>query len=161
MDEPIDLLNVAFENPRKVLVQAEGNIGGLPKREKKQKLRDPRDYSTIGVTYNVPDRLTGLQELEELRRLSPGRTWNFVCASRCTIIYKITSYFAPKVEINVPFEVSAVCPMIAIPIHSSREQEYQAARSAIEAVMFPCRTVMDLVRISCVWSEGGPNLTHL
>ncbi|KAI0786005.1 asparagine synthase-domain-containing protein [Abortiporus biennis] len=85
--EPIDLLNVAFENPRKILVQAEGNIGGLPKREKKQKLKDRVDYSSIDVSYHVPDRATGLQEVEELRRLCPDRTWNFV-------------------EINVPYEES-------------------------------------------------------
>jgi hypothetical protein len=30
------------------------------------------------VSYLVPDRVTGLQELEELRRISPGRHWNFV-----------------------------------------------------------------------------------
>lgn len=69
---------MAFENPRKILVQAEGNIGGLPKRERKQKLKAPVDYTTIDVLYNVPDRLTGLQELEELRRLCPKRKWNFV-----------------------------------------------------------------------------------
>ncbi|KAI0757184.1 asparagine synthase-domain-containing protein [Daedaleopsis nitida] len=86
-DEPIDLLNVAFENPRKIAVKVEGNIYGLPKREKKQKLRDPLDYSTVKVTYDVPDRLTGLQEVEELRRLRPNRTWNFL-------------------EINVPYEES-------------------------------------------------------
>ncbi|KAL7285665.1 hypothetical protein ACG7TL_000770 [Trametes sanguinea] len=85
--EPIDLLNVAFENPRKIAVKVEGNIGGLPKREKKQKLREPLDYSSVKVSYDVPDRLTGLQEVEELRRLCPNRTWNFL-------------------EINVPFEES-------------------------------------------------------
>ncbi|KAL6304254.1 asparagine synthase-domain-containing protein [Sparassis latifolia] len=106
-DEPIDLLNVAFENPRKISVQVEGNIGGLPKREKKQKLRDPLDYSTVQVSYDVPDRLTGLKEVEELRRLCPARVWNFV-------------------EINVPYE------------------ESQGARSIVEALMFPGRTVMDL-----------------
>ncbi|CDO72408.1 hypothetical protein BN946_scf184977.g107 [Trametes cinnabarina] len=83
--EPIDLLNVAFENPRKIAVKATGNIGGLPKREKKQKLRDPLDYSTVTVSYDVPDRLTGLQEVEELKRLCPNRKWNFL-------------------EVNVPFK---------------------------------------------------------
>ncbi|OJT12606.1 Asparagine synthetase domain-containing protein C4F6.11c [Trametes pubescens] len=86
-DEPIDLLNVAFENPRKIAVRVDGNVGGLPKREKKQKLREPLDYSTVKVSFDVPDRLTGLQELEELRRLCPNRTWNFL-------------------EINVPFDES-------------------------------------------------------
>jgi hypothetical protein len=28
--------------------------------------------------YSVPDRNTGLLELEELRRTCPGRIWNFV-----------------------------------------------------------------------------------
>lgn len=72
------MLNVGFENPRKILVKAEGNIGALPRREKKAKLRDRMEYGTIDVTYNVPDRITGLQEVEELRRLCPGRIWNFV-----------------------------------------------------------------------------------
>ena len=86
-DEPIDLLNVAFENPRKIAVQVEGNVYALRKREKKQKLRDPLDYSTVTVTYDVPDRITGRQEVEELRRLCPRRKWNFL-------------------EINVPYGVS-------------------------------------------------------
>ena len=76
--EPIDLLNVAFENPRKILVQEEGNLYALQKRERKQKMKARLDYSTITIKYDVPDRLTGRQELEELRRLCPGRTWNFV-----------------------------------------------------------------------------------
>ncbi|KAI0095300.1 asparagine synthase-domain-containing protein [Irpex rosettiformis] len=84
-NEPIDLLNVAFENPRKILVQEEGNLYALQKRERKQKMKARLDYSTITVKYDVPDRVTGRQELEELRRLCPDRTWNFV-------------------EINVPFE---------------------------------------------------------
>lgn len=28
--------------------------------------------------YHVPDRLTGLEELEELRRICSNRIWNFV-----------------------------------------------------------------------------------
>ncbi|EEB87677.1 hypothetical protein MPER_14901, partial [Moniliophthora perniciosa FA553] len=49
----------------------------------------------------VPDRVTGLQELEELRRLCPDRIWNFV-------------------------------------------EESQVARSTVEALMVPGKTVMDL-----------------
>ncbi|KAK1229384.1 hypothetical protein PQX77_007561 [Marasmius sp. AFHP31] len=91
-DEPIDLLNVAFENPRKIKLKAEGNIGGLPKREKKKRVL--QDETKPKATYNVPDRLTGLQEVEELRQLCPGRTWNFV-------------------EINVPYDESqAARPII-------------------------------------------------
>ena len=80
-NEPIDLLNVAFENPRK---QAKNQN---PNRKKKGK-------STVGghidiethddvvpdrsTSYLVPDRETGLEGLAELRRLCPHRVWNFV-----------------------------------------------------------------------------------
>lgn len=79
LDEPIDLLNVAFENPRKIRVQLDGNIGALPKKKRKQHLKmvessDDRELSS----YMVPDRVTGLQEVEELGKLCPGRVWNFV-----------------------------------------------------------------------------------
>jgi asparagine synthetase B (glutamine-hydrolysing) len=58
-DEPIDLINVAFENPRTVAAQ-------------KTKAED---------VYRVcPDRITGLAGWEELCRLSQGtsRNWRFV-----------------------------------------------------------------------------------
>lgn len=83
LDEPIDLLNVAFENPRKVQVQLDGNIGALPKKKRKQHLKMIEIESSSNAdremsSYIVPDRATGLQEVEELRRLCPGRVWNFV-----------------------------------------------------------------------------------
>ncbi|KAI9512621.1 asparagine synthase-domain-containing protein [Russula earlei] len=81
-DEPIDLLNVAFENPRKIRIQVDGNVGGI----KKKKLKSLPDIwsaegqasGRYGPNYLVPDRSAGLSELEELRRLCPGRQWNFV-----------------------------------------------------------------------------------
>ncbi|RDB28658.1 Asparagine synthetase domain-containing protein 1 [Hypsizygus marmoreus] len=86
--EPIDLLNVAFENPRKVKLQAEGNAGGLSRKEKKARERNSGKTEMLPtVPYMVPDRVTGLQELDELRNLCPDRIWNFV-------------------EINVPYEES-------------------------------------------------------
>ncbi|KAJ7102183.1 asparagine synthase-domain-containing protein [Mycena belliarum] len=69
-DEPIDLLNVAFENPRKVKLQA-GETGSKSKKKHPTSAVEPRPL------YMVPDRVTGLQEVEELRRLCP-RVWNFV-----------------------------------------------------------------------------------
>ena len=78
MDEPIDLLNVAFENPRKLMIRAHGNVGGLPKRQKKGLEKEQKNSEHTLESYMVPDRVTGLQELEELRRLCPGRVWNFV-----------------------------------------------------------------------------------
>lgn len=50
---PIDLMNVAFEK--------------VSYNNKK-----------TDVNWNVPDRLTGLQTLQELRKLFPERKWNFV-----------------------------------------------------------------------------------
>ena len=68
MDEPIDLLNVAFENPWKINTQTGGNKG---------KKKPPKETINPRPAYMVPDRVTGLQEVEELRRLCP-RVWNFV-----------------------------------------------------------------------------------
>ncbi|KAI0036656.1 asparagine synthase-domain-containing protein [Vararia minispora EC-137] len=94
LDEPIDLLNVAFENPRKIQVKRQGNVGGMPKRERRALMIAEKDNlaanrSDQEADYLVPDRETGLQQVEELRRLCPERQWNFV-------------------EINVPFAEAQV-----------------------------------------------------
>jgi len=80
MDEPIDLLNVAFENPRRIRIQKEGNPGGVPKKNRKVQPHRTESLKETSekVSYLVPDRVTGLKELEELRRVCPGRVWNFV-----------------------------------------------------------------------------------
>ncbi|KAL1667660.1 asparagine synthase-domain-containing protein [Schizophyllum commune] len=101
--EPIDLLNVAFENPRKMGAGVDQNA----KKGSKAKPNKPTAPPSLRPAYRVPDRVTGLEEVEELRQLRPRRLWNFV-------------------EVNVPFE------------------ETQATRATIEAIMYPCRTVMDL-----------------
>jgi hypothetical protein len=79
LGEPIDLLNVAFENPRKIKIQKEGNIGGVSKRRPLKSKPDNDGLNDNFKTYEVPDRKTGKDEVEELRRLCPGRIWNFVC----------------------------------------------------------------------------------
>ncbi|ORX98925.1 hypothetical protein K493DRAFT_329250 [Basidiobolus meristosporus CBS 931.73] len=71
-DEPIDLLNVAFENPRIQKHASKPN-------KKKTSEQAPK------ANYDVPDRKTGRQGVEELRGVAPHRKWNFV-------------------EINIPFE---------------------------------------------------------
>jgi hypothetical protein len=78
LDEPIDLLNVAFENPRKLNSRSDGYQS---KRRKNEGVDSTRVHPSNGgqsSIYSVPDRLSGLEELEELRRLCPGRRWNFV-----------------------------------------------------------------------------------
>lgn len=78
-DEPIDLLNVAFENPRK---QANGQ--NLNRKKKgKASVKDHAEQQDgvapdLSTSYLVPDRKTGLEGLAELRRLCPHRIWNFV-----------------------------------------------------------------------------------
>ncbi|KAK0546883.1 hypothetical protein OC846_005095 [Tilletia horrida] len=59
--QPIDLLNVALENPRSI--QAATRAAGGSKQV------DP---------YNVPDRQTGIATYDELRAMAPNRKWNFV-----------------------------------------------------------------------------------
>lgn len=49
---PIDLLNVAFENPRSA--------------------------AHLAQPYDVPDRLTGRASLAELQAAAPSRVWNFI-----------------------------------------------------------------------------------
>ncbi len=84
VDEPIDLLNIAFENPRKIRAQVDGNVGGIKKQKKKLNVSggdqptEGRVSGQCNPDYLVPDRSSGLRELEELRRLCPGRQWNFV-----------------------------------------------------------------------------------
>jgi hypothetical protein len=84
LDEPIDLLNIAFENPRKIRVQVDGNVGGINKKKQKSKVLQNSKSTECHLSgqydpdYLVPDRSAGLSELEELRRLCPGRQWNFV-----------------------------------------------------------------------------------
>ncbi|XP_076809825.1 asparagine synthetase domain-containing protein 1-like isoform X1 [Clavelina lepadiformis] len=62
ISEPIELLNVAFESPKK----------------KPQGKKSMQNNATKEVDYNVPDRITGRNSYEELRNLCPNRTWKFV-----------------------------------------------------------------------------------
>lgn len=62
--QSIDLLNVAFENPR--VVQA---------AKKSQEVGFQSDQSSYEA---CPDRITGRNALEELKMSCPGRSWRFV-----------------------------------------------------------------------------------
>lgn len=64
LDQPIDLYNVAFEN-----------------------------HSSSVSGFNVPDRKTGEKSLEELKHLSPHRTWNFVKVSVASLLFCICVLF--------------------------------------------------------------------
>ncbi|KAI4101924.1 MAG: hypothetical protein LQ339_004814 [Xanthoria mediterranea] len=59
-DQDVDLLNVAFENPR--VLKAAGATSG----------------PTVTAFSQCPDRVTGLKSYAELQRVCPGRRWRFV-----------------------------------------------------------------------------------
>lgn len=59
--QAVDLLNVAFENPRVVRASTEA--------------KSPQTFSAYGL---CPDRITGLNSFAELCTNSPGRRWRFV-----------------------------------------------------------------------------------
>lgn len=98
LEEQIDLLNVAFENPRVVLASKQP-----PKVKAQRKARQGRHQPGMYEDEVVkekelvdalpvecppaegdspfeacPDRMTGRSALKELRQVCPGRKWNFV-----------------------------------------------------------------------------------
>ncbi|KAH8925436.1 hypothetical protein BT69DRAFT_1216516, partial [Atractiella rhizophila] len=75
-EEGVDLLNVAFENPRALAAKANAQ----------ERARRGQGSAAL-VPYDVPDRLNARSSLDELRRLRPRRQWRLV-------------------EIDVPYEES-------------------------------------------------------
>ena len=72
-NEPIDLLNVAFYNPRSVAA----------------------DTNRTSNTYEAcPDRITGRASLLELRNACPQRTWNFIAIN---VPYQEVEQFRPLI----------------------------------------------------------------
>ena len=71
-DDHIDLLNVAFENPRVVqAAKAKSNSNGT------------FEVTDTDSAYEAcPDRITGRKALRELRQVCPRRVWRFVTVSR-------------------------------------------------------------------------------
>ncbi|KAI7892225.1 asparagine synthase-domain-containing protein [Mucor mucedo] len=80
LTESIDLLNVAFENPR--IEKAKSQKVKAKKNKKNKQLEEEIkpviEEPAVRSIYDTPDRLTGRAGVEELRRISPERTWNFV-----------------------------------------------------------------------------------
>ncbi|RKP06132.1 asparagine synthase, partial [Thamnocephalis sphaerospora] len=84
LDEPIDLINVAFENPRS---------HGKPSQAGKKK--DFSNASACRDMYEVPDRKTGQAGLAELCNVArPGRRWNFI---RVNVPYADASLAKPRI----------------------------------------------------------------
>jgi asparagine synthetase B (glutamine-hydrolysing) len=64
LEEPIDLLNVAFENPR-VAAAAKAN-------------QQNSSSLSLSIYENCPDRMTGRSAHSELQKTCPERTWRFI-----------------------------------------------------------------------------------
>jgi asparagine synthetase B (glutamine-hydrolysing) len=98
-DHEIDLLNVAFENPRVIHASKQAPKTKKPKNKRYIKptesehlvaesfskvqpdaiIPDQADGSESPSPYEAcPDRITGRSAVEELRSVFPGRTWRFV-----------------------------------------------------------------------------------
>ncbi|KAJ3165084.1 Asparagine synthetase domain-containing protein 1 [Geranomyces variabilis] len=129
--EPCDLLNVAFENPRRRRAREKE-----PVKSKKSKKRRPKGPSSMseeiddpvevqlqapseileppGSLYDVPDRMTGRLGAAELSLRYPHRSWRFV-------------------EINVPYE------------------DALATRARVMDLMHPLNTEMDLSIAIAFW----------
>lgn len=71
VEQPIDLLNVAFKLQESKTNQSSGKKGQNNKNEKES-------HMSHESKFDVPDRITGRDGLRELRTLSPSRKWNFV-----------------------------------------------------------------------------------
>jgi len=63
-DQGVDLINVAFVNPR-VVAQLEKDAGGKP----------------VNFYEACPDRITGRKSLAELKMVCPGRGFRFLAVS--------------------------------------------------------------------------------
>ncbi|NWY48529.1 ASND1 protein, partial [Sylvia atricapilla] len=81
LEEPIDLLNVAF-----VMKEQAKHRGTTKRHEVQLDLLCPQeschdldaDTGTRVSCFDVPDRITGRAGLKELEAINPSRTWNFV-----------------------------------------------------------------------------------
>ncbi|KAF9505630.1 hypothetical protein BS47DRAFT_515804 [Hydnum rufescens UP504] len=142
LNEPIDLINVGFENPRKMKAKAHAKGDVLNKSPStpnssagkllplvkeaimtpnEQNIPQPYDQTN---TYMTPDRETGLEQLDELQRMCPERLWNFV-------------------KVDVSYEESS------------------AARPTVENLMFPSNTVMDLsLALALYFASRGKGTLH-
>lgn len=133
INEPIDLLNVAFENPRIKNTQNNNNNNKQKKKKKnleKEKLlsseskqdnkneKDEIKKDFLGnPNYNTPDRLLGFKSWKSLSKEYPNLRF---------------------VEINIPYS------------------ETQAHKSRVQQLMYPTNSVMDLsIAIAFYFASRG------
>lgn len=97
LDHPIDLLNVAFENPRVVLAAKQPpKVSKKARKQKKRSNSQPGEIASESPTTEAetpspaeetspyescPDRITGRSAFAELLRVCPSRQWRFVAVN--------------------------------------------------------------------------------
>ncbi|KAK3398369.1 asparagine synthase-domain-containing protein [Sordaria brevicollis] len=74
-DQGIDLLNVAFENPRVVAQLRKDHA------KKSKENGDEVDVDSIDFYEACPDRITGRKSFAELQKVCPGRAFRFVAVN--------------------------------------------------------------------------------
>lgn len=75
----IDLINVAFENPR--VIQAAKNAHISKKGSTKNQSSEEVSEGDSSAYEKCPDRETGRKAFQELQQICPGRSWRFVAVS--------------------------------------------------------------------------------
>lgn len=103
--EPIDLLNVAFENPRVARARIRTQIRAVKDQYLEQKSAvlestSGREPKAEDLYEFCPDRMTGRSSFTELVRICPSRLWRFVAINIPYVEYKshsptITALMAP------------------------------------------------------------------
>ncbi|KAI1002982.1 Asparagine synthetase domain-containing protein [Podosphaera aphanis] len=79
LNQDVDLLNVAFENPRVVRAAKNKIIPDDSLDLKSSSSPSKSDERSAEFFYeNCPDRVTGRKSLSELQSVCPGRKWRFV-----------------------------------------------------------------------------------
>lgn len=71
---------MAFENPRSLQAAANAQKAADQRaaKMKKKGLEVPVDKGKARATYDVPDRLSAREAVEELSKVCPGREWRLV-----------------------------------------------------------------------------------
>lgn len=88
LDQGIDLINVAFENPR-VAANA-------------QKSRVPEDSVPFDIYEVCPDRITGRKSFAELQSVCPGRAWKFLAVRLSTPVH-VKKPILNLWQVNTPY----------------------------------------------------------
>lgn len=118
--ESIDLLNVAFENPRAEKAKA---TPAKPTKKPKKKSSssetnslEAKPNSFARSVYDTPDRITGKDGVEELRHIAPERKWNFV---EINVPYSEALEFRQRI-VDRMFPLDTVMDLVSINSNSIR-----------------------------------------